>query len=87
MVLEPKQDLLGIAITQLFILNIAWAFYIVVRLKNSLPLPDVVAIWVYQNPTDTTIIVTMIATVVSSMTLRYISFNNTRGFTVQCSFM
>lgn len=71
MVLEPKQDLLGIAVTQLFILNIAWGFYIVVRVRKNLSLPDAAARWVYNNPTETTVIVTILATIVSSMTMRY----------------
>ena len=71
MLLRPKQDLLAIAVTQLSILNAAWAFYIVVSIKNPLPLPDTTAMWVYQNPTETTVVVTVIATIVSSMTLRY----------------
>lgn len=71
MALKPKQDLLRIAITQLFILNIAWAFYIVVSIKNPLPLPDASAMWVYQNPIETTLVVTMIATVISSITIKY----------------
>lgn len=68
--LRAKQDILGIAITQLCILNAAWAFFIVISIKNPLPLPDVTAKWVYQNPTETTIVVTVVATVMSSMTLR-----------------
>ena len=71
MELESKQDLLGIAIIQLLILSLAWAFYIVVRIKTSLALPDAVATWVYQNPTETTLVVTILATVASAMTLRY----------------
>lgn len=70
MELEPRQDLLGIAITQSLILIVAWAFYIVVRINNALALPDAVAIWVYRNPTETTLVVTIVATVASSMTLR-----------------
>jgi len=75
MALEPKQELLAIAVTQLFILNIAWAFYVVVKIKNTLPLPDATAIWVYSNPVETTLVVTIVATIVSSMTLRYITFS------------
>ncbi|KAF8549341.1 hypothetical protein OG21DRAFT_608473 [Imleria badia] len=69
MTLKPKQDLLRIAMTQLFILNIAWAFYIVVSVKNPLPLPDATAMWAYRNPIETTFVVTMIATVISSITI------------------
>lgn len=80
MALGPKRDLLGIAVTQLFILNIAWAFYIVVRMKRTVALPDATAMWVYHNPTETTVVVTIVATVVSSMTLRYTLFDHPRGY-------
>ena len=66
-----ERYLLLIAIFQLIILTAAWGFFAAINAKDPLHLPDSTATWVYHNPTYTTTIVTIIATVINTMTLGY----------------
>ncbi|KIJ65845.1 hypothetical protein HYDPIDRAFT_27073 [Hydnomerulius pinastri MD-312] len=60
--------LIIVGFVQTLILATAWTFFGAVQLSKPLCLPDSAARWVYNNPTDTTIIVSITATVLSIVT-------------------
>lgn len=68
-----ERKLLLIGIFQLIILSAAWGFFGAIKAKDPLHLPDPTARWVYDNPTYTTTLVTIFATIINTMTLGYAS--------------
>ncbi|KAF9218292.1 hypothetical protein BS17DRAFT_148534 [Gyrodon lividus] len=69
MIPRPNYRVLVIVgFVQTMVLAIAWAFFGAVRASNPLYLPDHAAHWVHRNPTETTLIVTITATVLSVAT-------------------
>ena len=53
---------------QVVLCGLAWAFAGVVFVKQSIPLPYNVAIWVYNNQSEKTTIVTWTSTVLATVT-------------------
>ena len=70
-----ERSLLLTAVIQLSILTAAWGFYGAINIKDPLYLPDATVRWVYNNPTYTTTIVTIIATVINTITLRHVTLH------------
>ncbi|KAF9218267.1 hypothetical protein BS17DRAFT_823283 [Gyrodon lividus] len=69
MIARPKyKALVFVGLVQTLVLTTAWAFFAAVRASDPLHLSDSAAHWVHDNPTETTLIVTILATFLSVVT-------------------
>ena len=61
---------------QVVLCGLAWAFAVVLFIKKSksIPLPHIVASWVYNNQSETTTIATLTSTVLAAVTGRQVLF-------------
>ncbi|KDR79679.1 hypothetical protein GALMADRAFT_243756 [Galerina marginata CBS 339.88] len=71
----PEKHPSIIVIGQLFLLTLAWSFYLVLLLKESIPLPFYLAIRIRNDPTTFTLVLTLISTAISALSSLMLSLS------------